>query len=320
MSGQGTGNQALAAPVAQFLAHLRDERQLSAHTVKGYARDLAELLAYLEAQPDGKPVADWRGVTTASLRDFIAKGHRKGRSGPSLGRQLSAIRSLYRYLLREGLASANPALAFSAPKSASRLPGALDADQLARLLELRADTWHGVRDRAMLELFYSSGLRLAELVGANLADLRWEDATLTVRGKGGKERALPVGAKALQALKAWLAQRAAPPGKARALDPEALFLSESGRRISPRSVQLRVRQWCRKAGLGTAVHPHALRHSFASHLLESSQDLRAVQELLGHADIRTTQVYAHLDFQHLARVYDQAHPRAQRVKPSGEAP
>ena len=311
---------ALQGEVGRFLAHLQDERQLSAHTVEGYGRDLAELLEFVCSDACPQAVAAWRELTTPSLRDFIAAGHRQGRSGRSLARQLSAIRSFYKYLLREGAAASNPALAFSAPKAAARLPEPRDTDQLAQLLDINADGWHGVRDRAMLELFYSSGLRLAELVGSNIDDLELEDACLRVRGKGGKERILPVGGKALAALREWLALRGSPPDKGKAVDPAALFVSEAGRRISARNVQARVKQWCLRAGLGGApLHPHALRHSFASHLLESSQDLRAVQELLGHADISTTQVYTHLDFQHLARVYDDAHPRAQRRRqPAGE--
>lgn len=308
-------NSGLQAALASFLVHLKDERQLSPHTVQGYQRDLAGLVAFLGEQA----IDDWQAVATHHLRDFVGKGRRQGKSGNSLQRQLSAIRTFYGYLGREGIATANPALSLSAPKAGARLPGALDTDQISFLLDLDVSSWHGIRDRAMLELFYSSGLRLAELVGSDLGHLSLGDASLRVKGKGNKERVLPVGSKAVQALKAWLDVRHDLPKKPKSgsVDAAALFLSETGQRISPRSVQARVKQWCLKVGINARVHPHTLRHSFASHLLESSQDLRAVQELLGHADIATTQIYTHLDFQHLADIYDKAHPRAQAKRRPG---
>jgi integrase/recombinase XerC len=201
---------------------------------------------------------------------------------------------------------------FSAPKSDARLPVTIDTDQVSRLLEINTTDWHALRDKAILELFYSAGLRLAELVGSNKSDISFDDNSMKVRGKGNKERVLPVGSKAIASINSWLKIREQLP-KGKLEDEAALFLSERGKRISPRNVQERVKKWCALLGITGRVHPHTLRHSFASHLLESSQDLRAVQELLGHADISTTQIYTHLDFQHLADVYDKAHPRAQKV-------
>lgn len=295
--------------LTDFLTHLSDERQLSVHTVTSYQRDLKQLLEFLTDES----VVSWQQVSTHHLRRFISKGHRQGTSGRSLQRRLSACRTFFNFLAREGECSTNPAAAFSAPKSNAGLPVTMDTDQVSQLLSIEGTDWHSVRDRAMLELFYSSGLRLSELVGSDVVDISFSDATIKVRGKGSKERILPVGSKAIAALQAWLCVRADVP-KGQIEDDNALFLSERGRRISARNVQSRVKQWCLRLGITSRVHPHTLRHSFASHLLESSQDLRAVQEMLGHADISTTQIYTHLDFQHLAEVYDRAHPRAQRSK------
>lgn len=303
----------LQVDIDSFLTHLSDERQLSEHTVKGYRRDLSSLGDYLTKQDVGA----WEDVAAHQLRSFISAGHRQGRSGRTLQRRLSAIRTFFYFLSREGRVKTNPAMEFSAPKSNPKLPVTIDTDQVSKLLEIDSKSWHGLRDRAMLELFYSSGLRLTELTGSNVGDVSFDDGTIRVRGKGGKERLLPVGSKAVDALKEWLECRTDTP-RSRRCDDKALFVSERGDRISPRNVQSRVRHWCKRLGITTRVHPHTLRHSFASHLLESSQDLRAVQELLGHADIATTQIYTHLDFQHLADVYDKAHPRAQRTKTETE--
>jgi len=301
-------DQSMESMVAGFLTHLSDERQLSDHTVKGYRRDLLALCGYLEPLA----VTRWRDVRSHHLRNFISASHRSGRSGRTLQRRLSACRTFFNYLAREGLASANPALEFSAPRFRATLPTTIDTDQISHLLSINETDWHSLRDRAMLELFYSSGLRLSELIGTNIRDMSFSDATIKVRGKGAKERLLPVGSKAITAITAWLKERHNLP-RGSLVSEDALFLSERGTRISPRTVQSRVRQWSQRLGINTKVHPHTLRHSFASHLLESSQDLRAVQELLGHADIATTQIYTHLDFQHLAKVYDAAHPRAQKA-------
>ncbi len=288
-----------------YLEHLRSERQLSAHTLDSYRRDLAKLTAFCTRLH----VRDWSALDTRQLRQLVAELHRQGQSGRSLARLLSAVRGLYRYLNQEGLCRHDPTDGLSAPRGEKRLPRLLDADRAMQLLDGGVeDAFIGLRDRAMLELFYSSGLRLSELVGLDVERLDLAQGLVQVLGKGSKARLLPVGRKAREALQAWLPLRE----QARPADG-ALFVGRHGRRLSARAVQLRVRQ----AGvreLGQHLHPHMLRHSFASHLLESSQDLRAVQELLGHAGIGTTQIYTHLDFQHLAKVYDQAHPRARRKR------
>lgn len=286
-----------------YLEHLRRERQVSVHTLDGYCRDLAKVQAFCEAEG----LSDWSELDTRNLRRLVARLHQQGLSSRSLARLLSATRGLYQYLLREGLCRHDPATGLSPPKRERRLPRTLDADRSAQLLDGAVeDDFIARRDQAMLELFYSSGLRLSELVGLDLDGLDLPAGLVRVRGKGNKVRELPVGSLARQALEHWLSLR-----KLANPSDGAVFISQQGRRLGPRAVQLRVRQ----AGvreLGQHLHPHMLRHSFASHMLESSQDLRAVQELLGHADIATTQIYTHLDFQHLANVYDQAHPRAKR--------
>ena len=295
-----------------FAGHLREERRLSENTVRSYQRDLKLLQAFCQSLG----ITQWQSLANHQLRQFVADAHRAGISGKTLQRRLSSIRTFYNYLAREGLVKQNPALSISAPKTMQKLPKTLDTDQVARLLNVRSSKWHTVRDLAILELFYSSGLRLSELTNTNLTDVDWDDATIRVLGKGNKERVLPVGSHALAAMQKWLKIRAHLPLKKQALvDESALFVSEQGRRISPRNVQSRIKHWTRSQNIPGNVHPHMLRHSFASHMLESSGDLRAVQELLGHADISTTQIYTHLDFQHLAEVYDKAHPRAHRKAP-----
>jgi len=293
--------------VARFLQGLRIERRLSPHTSDGYGRDLAALLDYCAAQG----IESWEALDTQHVRSFAAQCHRRGLAPRSIQRRLSAVRSLCRYLIREGELSNDPAADVQAPKARRRLPTTLDADAMARLLEFRADDQLGVRDKAIMELFYSSGLRLAELLGLDLADLDLRDRTARVLGKGRKARIVPVGRHAAEALSRWLGERAA----LAAVDETAVFVGRNGRRLGPRIVQRRIARWARLQGLPEHVHPHLFRHSFASHLLESSGDLRAVQELLGHANISTTQVYTHLDFQHLARIYDASHPRARRKGP-----
>ncbi|MEJ2433630.1 MAG: tyrosine recombinase XerC [Pseudolabrys sp.] len=290
----------------RFIAKLRDERRLSPNTQLSYRRDLARFCEFCRTQSVGA----WRDLTEHTVRAFVAWRHRGGLGGRSLQRELSSLRSFFDYLIEEGLAGHNPARAVRAPKSPRRLPKTLDVDQSARLMEIPGDDELALRDRAMLELFYASGLRLSELVGLDLADIDLREALVRVTGKGRKVREVPVGRFAIAALRAWLARRA---DLVKAGEP-ALFVSRGGARISRRNVQQRLRQWAQRQGIDVRVHPHMLRHSFASHLLESSGDLRAVQELLGHADIATTQVYTHLDFQHLANVYDRAHPRARKKK------
>jgi len=302
----------LAEQVNAFLSHLKNERRLSVHTLAAYQRDLKALLNY--ASEGGIDQA--QDLKASDIRGLISQGHRKGLSGRSQQRKLSALRTFFAYLARESGVDLNPALLVSAPKTPRRLPKTLDADQVSNLLTMETISWHDVRDKAILELFYSSGLRLSELTACNKSSVSWDENTLLVHGKGNKERILPVGRYAQTALKDWLNVRDNVPTKGAEIDPDALFISERGTRISNTNVQARIKSWTRKQGNGLHVHPHMLRHSFASHILESSGDLRAIQELLGHADISTTQIYTHLDFQHLAQVYDQAHPRAaRRAKP-----
>ena len=296
--------------IDRFLRHLATERRLSSHTVDAYARDLAHLDGYLE----GEGISRWSELGTWQLRGFAARCHREGLHPRSIARRLSAARSFFAFLMREGELAHDPGADVQAPKPPRRLPQTMDADQVAHLLSAEADDDLAVRDRAMLELLYSSGLRLAELTSLDLPDLDLADAVVRVTGKGSRTRILPVGRVAVEALRGWLARRA---GLA-ASDEHAVFVGRGGRRLTPRAVQQRVAHWARRAGSQVPVHPHLLRHCFASHLLESSGDLRGVQELLGHADISTTQIYTHLDFQHLAQIYDKAHPRARRRRDRGQ--
>lgn len=297
-------NAAAIKILNQFLKTLSN-RHLSQHTIKNYQRDLNKLVAYCDAQS----LLNWNELDEQHIRMHVSQCHRKGLSGKSLQRALSSMRTFFAFMIEQGKLSFNPARQVKAPKTARKLPQTLDVDRVGQLLNIAGNDDLAIRDRAMLELFYSSGLRLSELTGLNLNSLL-SDSQLRVLGKGNKERDLPIGSKAQQALKQWLAIR----HKFCDENEQALFLSQKGSRLSPRSVQQRLRHWVLKQGLDTHVHPHMLRHSFASHVLESSGDLRAVQEMLGHADISTTQIYTHLDFQHLAKVYDKAHPRA-RSKP-----
>jgi integrase/recombinase XerC len=290
--------------IERFITQLTLERRASPHTAAGYRRDLEALSGYCKRQGLGA----WIELDSQHVRSFAASQHGGGLSPRSIQRRLSAVRSFYAFLAREGVSRKNPAADVRAPKVKKRLPVTLDADQMARLLEFRAATTLDARDKAIMELFYSSGLRLAELVSLDLPDLDLADGTVRVTGKGNKTRIVPVGKQALAAVKAWLVERAPLVRDT----SHALFIGRNGRRLGVRAVQGRVDAWARRQGIGVRVHPHMFRHSFASHLLESSGDLRGVQELLGHADISTTQVYTHLDFQHLARVYDAAHPRARR--------
>ena len=293
-----------AAWVERFHRHLATERRLSEHTLAAYMRELAAFLTW--CQRSG--IKDWRRVDGAQLRSFAARSHAAGLQPRSVQRRLSALRTFFSFLVREGLLKHNPAMDVRAPKAGKRLPHTLDVDQMGALLSLKPKGPLGARDLAMMELLYSSGLRLAELVGLNLADLHLADRTVRVTGKGNKTRIMPVGTQALAALKLWLCER----GTLAKPAETALFLNHRGRRLGGRAVQLLVARHARAQGLPMGVHPHLFRHSFATHLLESSRDLRAVQELLGHASIGTTQIYTHLDFQHLARIYESSHPRARR--------
>jgi integrase/recombinase XerC len=287
--------------VRGYLDYLSHERRLSPHTSKSYARDITALLGLAGPQPLDR-------LQVPQVRRFVAQLHGRGLDGRSLARMLSAWRGFFNYLARDHGFARNPVLGIRAPKAAKRLPSALSPDEAARLMAIDETKTLAVRDKAILELFYSSGLRLSELTGLELDAVNPRDATVRVIGKGAKVRIVPVGSHALAAIKAWLGQRQTMVRP----DETALFVGKEGRRLGPRAVQARLKHWTLKLGLSSKVHPHVLRHSFASHILQSSGDLRAVQEMLGHASISTTQVYTHLDFQHLAKAYDAAHPRAKR--------
>ncbi len=307
--------------IERFRRYLAQERRSSPHTVAAYTRDLQALVAHCEHVG----LESWSAVDSGHLRSFAARQHGRGLAPRSIQRRLSAVRSFYEFLQREGHVlraraqgeqseiariRSNPGRDVRAPKAGRRLPQTLDADQMARLLDIPAGEPFATRDRAIMELLYSSGLRLAEIVGLDLAGLDLRDRMVQVLGKGEKARRVPVGRMAVRALEPWLAERA---GLARP-EEQAVFVGRSGRRLGRRAVELRVAHWARRQGLAAHVYPHLFRHSFASHLLESGAELRGVQELLGHADIATTQIYTHLDFQHLARIYDATHPRARRAK------
>ena len=287
-----------------FHTYLQSERRYSPHTLVAYQRDLDTFIAFSRA----RNVDSWKQMDDLHVRAFVASQHRKGLSGTSLKRQLSSVRSLFNFLCRHHRADKNPATGVPAPKAPKRLPETLSVDQLDSLLALPGDDALACRDRAMLELFYGCGLRLSELSGLDVGDIDWQQQTVSVIGKGRKQRRVPFGNKAQTALKQWMQHR-----YTRAdLDEKALFISRNGNRICNSSIQKRLKKRAQQQGVGIALHPHMLRHSFASHILESSNDLRAVQELLGHANLSTTQIYTHLDFQHLAGVYDKAHPRSRK--------
>ena len=316
--------------IERFRRYLAAERRCSPHTLAAYTRDLQALVSYCERTG----LESWTAIDSGHLRTFAARQHAGGLGPRSIQRRLSAVRSFYEFLQREAHAlrrgthgpdptegadagdrevariRSNPGQDVRAPKAARRLPETLDADQMARLLEIPAGEPFATRDRAIMELLYSSGLRLAEIVGLDLGNLDLRDRVVHVLGKGRKARLVPVGRVAIRSLEQWLPERA---GFIRTGE-EALFIGRHGRRLGRRAVELRVAYWARRQGLAAHVYPHLFRHSFASHLLESGAELRGVQELLGHADIATTQIYTHLDFQHLARIYDAAHPRARRAK------
>jgi integrase/recombinase XerC len=297
-----TAPAAGAAKLLQdFLAHLANERRLSHNTLLNYARDIAALLELSAATPLAK-------LQLHQARRFVAQLHARGLDGRSLARMLSAWRGFYRYLARDHGYSNNPCVGLRAPKAKKSLPHALSPDEAGRMMDIPEDDKLATRDKAIYELFYSSGLRLSELTSLAPGDINFSDATVRVTGKGAKTRVVPVGSQALAALKNWLQKRELVVKEGE----HALFVNRNGTRLTPRAVQYRMKEWGLKLGLAANVHPHVLRHSFASHVLQSSGDLRAVQEMLGHASISTTQVYTHLDFQQLAKVYDAAHPRAKR--------
>ena len=286
----------------EFLAYLANERRLSKHTVLNYGRDVAALL---ELAAD-TPLAQ---LQIHYIRRFVAQLHARGLDGRSLARMLSAWRGFYRYLARDHGYTNNPCVGLRAPRAKKTLPQALSPDEAAHLMEIPGDDTLAIRDKAIFELFYSSGLRLSELISLAPSDINFSDATVRVTGKGSKTRIVPVGSHAVRAVRDWLTERET---LIKADGGNALFVNRGGTRLSPRAIQYRMKGWALKLGLNSDLYPHKLRHSFASHVLQSSGDLRAVQEMLGHASISTTQVYTHLDFQYLAKVYDAAHPRAKR--------
>jgi integrase/recombinase XerC len=294
------------AALERFQTYLRVERNAAAATRRAYARDLERFAAFVEGQGH----AGFAEVPADSVRRFVAAERRRGLSARSLARTLAAVRTLYRWLLRERAVGHDPAAELASPRSKRPLPSSLEVEEAERLMAVPGDDARARRDRALLELFYASGVRLGELAALDVTDLDLDDRSARVTGKGGHGRIVPIGTAAARALRAWLGARAdwAQPGE------PALFITARGQRLSRRAIQQRVRHWAQRLGLDQHVHPHMLRHAFATHLLESSGDLRAVQELLGHADIATTQVYTHLDFGRLAAVYESAHPRARRKR------
>jgi integrase/recombinase XerC len=287
--------------IESYLQHLASERRLSPHTVSNYRRDLQGLVGLTAS----RPLAD---LTTTDIRGAVVRLRSQGLAPSSLARHLSSWRGFYAFACRRLGYTRNPCTGLRPPKAARALPKTLSPDACAQLLDRGTDTPLDMRDRAMFELFYSSGLRLSELVALELGDVDLREATVRVTGKGRRTRIVPVGRVAREALERWGRER----GALAAIEETALFVGQNGRRLGQRAIQSRVAYWARRQGLPVHVHPHLFRHSFATHLLESSQDLRGVQEMLGHADIATTQVYTHLDFQHLARIYDASHPRARR--------
>lgn len=286
-----------------FSQHLSSERQLSAYTVRNY---LFELRRVEDMLAESTQLIE---VSRDQLQSVMATLHRKGLSPRSLSLCLSALKQFFDFLLREGAVTVNPAQTLSAPKQNKPLPKNMDVDAVSHLLSIEGDDPLSLRDKAIMELFYSSGLRLAELASLDCVDIKFDQSEVKVMGKGSKQRVVPIGQVALTAIKTWLNYRNQLPCVEAG---DALFVSSQGKRLSHRSIQARMAKWGQEQAMAVKVHPHKLRHSFATHMLESSQDLRAVQELLGHANLSTTQIYTSLDFQHLAKVYDNAHPRAKK--------
>ena len=289
--------------IEEYKKFIAFEKRLSSSSIKSYLRDINELLKLMGNKK-------LNSYSIEDIRKNIAILHSKGLSGKSLSRMISSWRGLFNFLIHKYQFNQNPTLGIKAPKSKKLLPQTLSVDQTIKLIDIKDNSFLGLRDHAILELFYSSGLRLSELVDININNINFDDGTITVTGKGNKERIIPVGTFAFKAIKKWLKSRKT----INNLTPknQILFLSKSGQKLTPRAIQYRLKFWAIKQGIPENIHPHLLRHSFASHLLQSSQDLRAVQELLGHANISTTQIYTHLDFQHLSKIYDKAHPRAKK--------
>ncbi|NJA08248.1 tyrosine recombinase XerC [Methylococcaceae bacterium WWC4] len=293
------------AVLQAYLDYLSSERRLAVNTLSSYQRDLSRFVGYC-----GQKQIPVYGVKTSDVRRYIAGRHRDGLDAKTIQRELAAIRGYYRYLVRTGVLDQNPALSVRVPKGERKMPKVLDVDQMCGLLSVNPNSILEIRDLAMFELFYSSGLRLSELVGLDVRDLDLNSGMLRVRfGKGGRQRLLPMGTRAVSAVRHWLEYRPSS-------ECQSLFVGLKGNRLSPRSIQSRLDRWGKKQGAAERLHPHMLRHSFASHMLEASHDIRAVQELLGHSNLGTTQIYTHLDFRYLADIYDNAHPRARKVKNS----
>lgn len=297
----------LNTEIKQFIDYLEVQKGYSSHTLKNYHTDLNQFVVFL-----ADSVSTWSEIPDKTVRRYMNQLHRKGFSSKSIQRKLSSIRSLYNYLIKIGNTDKNPATLITAPKGEKRLPKTLDVDQMGQLLDLEQDDFLSTRDAAMLELFYSSGLRLSELCGSRWTDINWPDATIRITGKRAKTRIVPIGTKAISALTQWKTVSAA-----YQIESNYIFISDKGLKLSTRAIQYRFKKLGLEQGIQQNLHPHLLRHSFASHMLESSGDLRAVQEMLGHQDLSTTQIYTHLDFQHLAQVYDKAHPRAKKDEEPG---
>lgn len=295
----------LYAHTSPYWDFLRIEKQASPHTISNYQRQLNAVCALLAEQQ----ITEWRQVDASVVRWVLSQSHKQGLSAKSIGLRLVALRQFLDFLLKQGELNVNPAIGIKSPKTSKHLPKNIDAEQVGMLLNADSNDPLDLRDLAMMELMYSSGLRLSELQGLDLGDMDLSAGEARLLGKGNKERIVPIGSKAITALQKWLAVRSE-------FLPQdnAVFLNRRGGRLSHRSIQLAMQKWGKKQGLSSHLHPHKLRHSFATHLLEASQDLRAVQELLGHSSLSTTQIYTHLDFQHLANIYDSAHPRARRKK------
>lgn len=285
-----------------FFRYLETERRYSQNTIRSYQRDLEHFSVHLQ----DKKLSRWAELKPHHIRTYASQIFIEGLGAKSIQRRLSAIRSFMNYLLREGMIKNNPAEGVKTPKAPKKLPGVLDIKQISQLLDIQETDPLSLRDKAIMELIYSSGLRLSEIVRLNPIDLNLSDKSLTVIGKGDKTRMLPIGNEAIKSLRSWLSCR----NELANPEEEALFVGSRGNRLSKRSIQSRIKHWARKNGIQQDVYPHLLRHSFATHMLEASGDLRAVQELLGHKDISTTQVYTHLDFEHLSKTYDKAHPRS----------
>jgi len=296
--------ESLAITLTRYISYLKNERAYSKHTISSYRKTL-ELLAMLLVE---KNIVEWPLVRSEHLKTWLVEFRKANMKPSSINLKLSAVKGFFKFLLHRGVIKADPSELLTGPKQGRALPKNIDVDEVTQLLNFEPETTIEFRDKAIMELFYSSGLRLSELAELDLQHIGISEREVRVRGKGSKERLLPVGSIASDAIKSWLKVRA----DFNKHNLSALFVSKLGNRLCVRQIQQRLKYWAQKQGLANTVHPHKLRHSFATHVLESSGDLRAVQELLGHENLSTTQVYTHLDFQHLAKVYDQAHPRAKK--------